>query len=152
MLKTLNVRRLSAAAIRDLRNRWLFDPETITSGEIVEYPDDVERPKTRDDCVDGPRPCPFASCRFHLYLDVSSRGSIKINFPRLEVWDLPESCALDIADRNGASLPVVAAAMGLSYDRTFQVVDEAKKHATEIALDLSGDDGPWGREARKKKK
>src|SRR3977135_1711586 len=37
------------------------------------YPDmdEAERPKSRADCVEGARPCPFVSCTHHLYLDVS---------------------------------------------------------------------------------
>ena len=44
------------------------------------YPDWIERPKTRADCVDGPRPCPYISCAHHLYLDVNNEsGAIKFN-------------------------------------------------------------------------
>ena len=31
-------------------------------------------------------------------------GTIKLNFPELEVWELADSCALDIAERGGTSL------------------------------------------------
>jgi len=155
MRKTLNVKRLSSSKVSDLMNRWLFDPETITNGNTIEYPDDVDRPKTRGDCVGGLRPCPFVSCEFNLYLDVNpENGAIKINFPLLEVWELSETCALDVADAHpdGAPLPVVAASMGLSYDRTFQVVDEAKDHAKDVAIARGDDDGPWAREQRKAKR
>src|SRR6185312_13612104 len=78
-------------------------------GRIL-YPDveGVERPVTRADCQGGERPCPFVSCKHHLYLDVSARtGAIKLNFPDLEVWEMSETCALDIADRGGATLEEV---------------------------------------------
>lgn len=153
MRKTLNVKRLSATAMHSLMGRWLFDPVTITSGAVAEYPKNVERPKTRADCVDGPRPCPFVSCQHHLYLDVNpTSGAIKVNFPRLDVWEMDETCALDVADKHagGAPLPVVAAAMGLSYDRTFQVVDEAKQHARAEANAIGDDDGvAWAREQQR---
>lgn len=155
MRKTLNIKRLSAAAQRDLLNRWLFDPATITNGDVVEYPTDIERPKTRGDCVDSPRPCPWVSCREHLALDVSATGSIKMNFPGLEVWQMNETCALDVVDRykGGAPLLVVAAAMGLSFDRTFQVIDEAKAHAKVEAMSIGDDEGgPWEREKRRAKR
>ena len=61
------------------------------------YPDTEEfaRPETRADCLGGARPCPFVSCKHHLYLDVSARtGAIKLNFPDLEVWEMTETCAL----------------------------------------------------------
>jgi len=52
-----------------------------------EYPEETKhlRPRTRADCKDAPRPCPFVSCKHHLYLDVSPRtGAIKMNFPDID--------------------------------------------------------------------
>lgn len=40
----------------------------MTKPYIVEG---IQRPRTRADCVDAPRPCPWASCRHHLLLEVS---------------------------------------------------------------------------------
>src|SRR5688572_18051569 len=58
----------------------------------VPDPHSADRPRTREECRDGPRPCPFVACRHHLYIDVSpSTGTIKLNFPDLEVWELAES-------------------------------------------------------------
>jgi hypothetical protein len=62
------------------------------------------------------------SCKHHLYLDVNERtGSIKVNFPDLEVWDLPETCALDIADRGGITLEEVGEIMNLTRERIRQL-------------------------------
>ncbi len=36
----------------------------------------IVRPKTRGECASGPRPCPWVSCRHHLYLDVDKNGSV----------------------------------------------------------------------------
>ena len=65
------------------------------------FPDvPIDRPQTRADCDHTERPCPFVSCTQHLYLDVFERtGAIKLNFPDLEVWEMADSCALDVADR-----------------------------------------------------
>jgi hypothetical protein len=80
------------------------------------------RPTTRAECRDGPRPCPFVSCRYHLYLDVSRRtGSIKLNFPDLEVWEMPVSCALDVAEDGGATLEDVGAIMNVTRERIRQL-------------------------------
>ncbi len=80
-----------------------------------------ERPRTRAECRDGPRPCAFISCRFHLYLDVNpATGSIKFNFPDREPWEMTESCALDVADRGGATLDVVGAALNVVRERIRQ--------------------------------
>lgn len=92
----------------------------------LEFPDmDVPRPMSRADCVQGDnaeRPCPFVSCKHHLYLDLNPRnGAIKINFPEMEVWDMPESCALDIADRGGVTLDEVGEIMNLTRERVRQL-------------------------------
>src|SRR5262245_53485173 len=66
------------------------------------YPpvDDVDRPRSRLQCKDEARPCPWVACKHHLYLDINPRtGSIKLNFPDLEPWELEHSCALDVADQ-----------------------------------------------------
>jgi hypothetical protein len=97
----------------------------LALGQLLYPPDehaDVVRPKTRADCVDGERPCPFVSCVHHLYLDVSARtGAIKLNFPDLEPDELAESCALDVADRQGTTLEGVGEIMNLTRERIRQV-------------------------------
>jgi hypothetical protein len=115
------------------------------------YPEvDVDRPVTRTDCGNGARPCPFVSCKHHLYLDVSARtGAIKLNFPDLEVWEMNETCALDVADRGGTTLEEVGAIMNLTRERIRQV--EVKGLAKLQALkDMSAlrdyvDEGPVGK-------
>ena len=49
------------------------------------------------------------------------RGSIKINFPDLEVWEMNETCALDVADRGGITLEEVGEIMNLTRERVRQV-------------------------------
>jgi hypothetical protein len=89
--------------------------------ELV-YPDDVERPHTREECLNMPRPCPFVSCEHHLYLDVNpDSGAIKLNFPHLEVWEMAETCSLDVADRGGITLEDVGAILNLTRERIRQV-------------------------------
>ena len=76
--------------------------EELRMKEILEPYKHIPRPKTRAECANGIRPCPFVSCRHHLYLDVNEeKGSLKINFPDLHVWELTETCSLDVADRGG---------------------------------------------------
>src|SRR4029079_6406480 len=78
---------------RDVRARTIsvkrMTKRELELGRLL-YPEiDVQKPKTRAECgVSGERPCPFVSCKHHLYLDVSARtGAIKLNFPDLEVWE-----------------------------------------------------------------
>jgi len=116
------------------------------------YPDaeGVERPRTRDECANGMRPCPFVSCKHHLYLDVSAKtGAIKLNFPDLEVWDMTETCALDVADRGGTTLEEVGAIMNLTRERIRQVEVKglAKLEALREMASLRDyvDEGPVGK-------
>jgi hypothetical protein len=86
--------------------------------EVLHY----ERPRTRADCKDGPRPCLFVACKHHLFLDVNPEtGSIKINFPDKEVWELEETCALDVAERGGVTLEEVGDILNLTRERVRQV-------------------------------
>ncbi len=90
--------------------------------ELNAYPEDVERPATRGDCENMPRPCPFVSCAHHLYLDINpGTGSIKLNFPHLEPWEMGETCSLDVADRGGITLEEVGAILNLTRERIRQV-------------------------------
>jgi len=82
---------------------------------------DYEKPKCRSECANGIRPCPFVSCRFNLYLDVTDSGSIKLNFPDLDIWELEDTCALDVAKRGGTTLEEVGEIMNLTRERIRQI-------------------------------
>jgi len=86
---------------------------------------DYWKPKTRADCTMVERPCPYVLCRYHLYLDIGRSGNLKFNFPGLEVWEMGESCVLDVADRGGATFDDVGAAMNLVRERIHQIECEA---------------------------
>ncbi len=106
--RTISIRRLSKAELN--RGRELY-PET-----------DYWKPTSRSECKDMERPCPFVSCKYHLYIDVHPvRGSIKLNFPDLEIWEMTETCALDVADRGGITLEEVGEIMNLTRERVRQV-------------------------------
>ncbi len=102
-------------------------PKRLTRDEkrlavALPYPDDVDRPPTREECLSMPRPCPFVSCSHHLYLDVNPEsGAIKLNFPHLEVWEMAETCSLDVADRGGTTLEEVGIILNLTRERIRQV-------------------------------
>ena len=88
------------------------------------YPpvDGAERPHTRAECKDAPRPCPWVACKHHLYLDINPRtGSIKLNFPDLEPWELDHTCALDLADEGARTLEEIGELTNLTRERVRQV-------------------------------
>jgi hypothetical protein len=94
-------------------------------GAVMSPPVDLapgERPRVRGDCSAGERPCPWVSCKHHLYLDViPESGSIKLNFPDLEPWELAETCALDVAARGGETLEEVGGLLNITRERIRQV-------------------------------
>jgi len=114
-------RTLSRKAIaRELRQAKAAEADPEIETAIAEL--DAMRPRVRAECANGPRPCPFISCKHHLYLDINpSTGSIKLNFPDKELWDLPETCALDVADRGGVTLEEVGTLLNLTRERIRQL-------------------------------
>ena len=126
---------------RELRRQRAFgviDPELEETMREIE----ARRPRSRADCASGPRPCMFISCKHHLYLDVNpATGSIKLNFPDREVWELADTCALDVADRGGITLEEVGAIMNLTRER----IRAARPHRGARRRDRRGpgaDGGP----------
>ncbi len=96
--------------------------EELRIGALMYPPVDIPSPVTRAECGPDTRPCPFVSCKHHLYLDVNpDTGSIKINFPDLEVWEMAETCSLDVSDRGGITLEEVGEIMNLTRERIRQV-------------------------------
>ena len=86
--------------------------------EVVDY----WRPKSRTECLEMERPCLYVSCRHHLYLDVNPEtGSVKLNFPDKEPWELSCSCALDVAEAGGLTLEDVGSLLNLTRERARQV-------------------------------
>jgi hypothetical protein len=134
--RTISVKRMTK---RELELGRMLYPET-----------GYYKPRQREECVGGERPCPYVSCKYHLYLDVSPRtGAIKLNFPDLEVWEMQESCALDVADRGGTTLEDVGAIMNLTRERIRQVEVRAlaKLEALRDMMALRDyvDEGPNGK-------
>jgi hypothetical protein len=114
-------RRRSRARARTISIRRLSKTE-LNLGRMMYPEQQYWRPQTRGECAEMERPCPFVSCKYHLYIDVHPvRGSIKINFPDLEVWEMTDTCALDIADRGGITLEEVGEIMNLTRERVRQV-------------------------------
>jgi hypothetical protein len=92
---------------------------------------------TRGDCPDpDDGPCPYVTCRHHLFLDVSRKtGEIRLNFPELlDVDGTPdldamlETCSLRVADRRGQKLEEVGVVLGLTGERARQLEVRALEH------------------------
>ncbi len=98
------------------------------------YPEaeSIERPKTRADCANVPRPCVFVGCRHNLYIDVNvATGSIKFNHPDLEPDEVESSCSLDIAEEQGATLEEVGYLMNITRERIRQIEEKVLNQFSE---------------------
>ena len=133
-----------ARATRNERERALVRARDLEEG--------VERPRRREDCAAGPRPCPYVACKHHLYLDVSpATGTIKLNFPELEVWELAESCALDVADSGAQEVDHASHLLNVSRERIRQIEVVALSKlstARDVKLLRDVDDLPLPRRPR----
>lgn len=122
---------------RDVRARTI-SVKRMTKRDLyagaAEFPDVGHwRPVTRGDCADVERPCPYVSCRFHLFLDVSPvTGAIKLNFPDLEPDELEETCCLDVADRGGETLEEAGAFMNMTRERLRQIETRAFRRVLSL--------------------
>ena len=88
------------------------------------------KPSIREGCDDVPRPCAYASCRYHLLLVVLPSGHIQTPHGHDDPTLLPErgSCALDVAEdrtTTGTTLDEVGRLLGITRERTRQIVDTA---------------------------
>ena len=123
---TQNERRVARQTIKLLSSALNgANPEFAAS-----EPEDYDRPRVRRDCLtaeqagdglgDGSnaaRPCPWISCRYHLYLDVNPEtGTISYPFPDSEPWEIQSTCALDLADEGEATLIAIGQLLAVSKE------------------------------------
>lgn len=98
--------------------------EELRIGHLL-YPERVTgRPRSRAECEDGPRPCPYAGCRYHLGYEVLRTGSIVEVYSGTEIWDMPHTCALDFAE-TPHTLDEVGAVLQLTRERVRQIEEQA---------------------------
>ena len=115
-------RRRSRPRSKTIALKRLTRAELALGAQLYPPVEDAERPHTRAECKDGLRPCPWVACKHHLYLDINPRtGSIKLNFPDLEPWELAHTCALDLADEGARTLEEIGEITNLTRERVRQV-------------------------------
>lgn len=136
-------RLLAAEAVNDdvAEARRVGDGDTDDTVISVEgFAIRSERPRHRAECP-GYRPCPYVSCRYHLYLDVTRRGRLRLNFPKTAVADLDISCALDLAEKGPKTLEQIGHIMGgISRERVRQIEQAAlnalRAHGGDVLVDF----------------
>jgi hypothetical protein len=98
-------------------------------------------PDTWEDCVQeiGDRPCPHVSCAANLYLDVvppKNPGEdpvIKLNFPGLDVDEIPETCAVRAGIRGAATLEEIGKRLNVTMARAEQLEKAGLRKLAAVA-------------------
>lgn len=85
----------------------------LTPGQVAAALRTATPPRTRGDCVGGPRPCPWARCRYALPAGV---------------------CALDVADGGPSPGPRVAELLGISKQGVLDIEKRALAKLEEAVL------------------
>jgi len=71
------------------------------------------------------RPCRKVNCRHHLAIYWKSRGSVvrpRLTYPEAELKELPETCALDVAQKyDGLTLADVGLLLNITQERVRQI-------------------------------
>jgi hypothetical protein len=98
----------------------------VTPEEHEEYAEELawltqHRPKVREDCEDGPRPCPFVGCRYNLFLDVTVGGNLKMTADDPGDIHPKWSCVLDVAERGPLPLEDIGDLLCVTKERVRQL-------------------------------
>ena len=76
-----------------------------------------EMPKTRADCVNGPRPCPWTECRYHIPGD-------------------GPTCTLDVADDGEHTPAEVAKILGLTRQGVEWIIENVRRKVSAIGAEV----------------
>jgi hypothetical protein len=98
----------------------IADRERATADELYDL-DTAPRPATYGECMDMPRPCPYVSCRHHMYLHVTETGSVQLRFGEVDLDELPYTCSLDAAFDGPMTLEEVGEGLAFTKERVRQI-------------------------------
>jgi hypothetical protein len=104
------------------------------SPEDLALLESTPRPRTRGECREGPRPCPWYGCRHHLGLQVMTDHTVRVHIDPEEDTDR-DTCALDVAERDGLEL-VDVFLQRLMGDASRQAIQQGEARAKRRARPL----------------
>jgi hypothetical protein len=131
-------------------HEWAAKPETAAT--LDEYAPD--RPHVLGDCYDfkdadghivsngvnAMRPCPWATCEFHMAVEINRAGGLRV----MKGWDetdekgraLRPTCLIDLALEGGMSLEEVGRVFGIVRERVRQIESSALRKLRKGGVDL----------------
>lgn len=92
------------------------------------------------------RPCPFVRCRHHLYLDVTSKGGIKVE-SKDPPWRMAQTCSLDVADKGPHTLDTLSELLGITRERVRQIEEVAMAKMSSFLDDAESENAKIRRRA-----
>ena len=115
---------------------------TCAAGQLalrLEPEDDsptLQKPRTRGECANVPRPCPFASCAHNLLLKIGTPdvqnlvkskqlALVQTRWGHEDFELLKESCALDFADRGEHTDEEIGEALNVTGEAVRQTIKKA---------------------------
>lgn len=115
----------------------------------LEPPDEPRRPLVREECLQGPRPCPWLSCRYHMF-EVLARKSGKTSIKQIARWDedriaelvesLPATCCLDlVAQGRELTLQETGLVLNLTRERVRQIQQMGEEQLQAVGRDWNVD-------------
>jgi hypothetical protein len=94
--------------------------ERATDDELIELTLEP-RPRFRSECPTG-RPCPYVSCRHHLYIEVNPlTGSIQFPYGEVGIENVPYTCSLDAAFDGPMRLEDIGRVLNKTKERVRQI-------------------------------
>lgn len=112
---------------------WFLNIEPFDPTE--DTPLFADRPRTRRDCAGLPRPCPWITCRYHLWAEVAFVPRRKLYRWRNDApapWEMRQTCSLDVAEEGGSTLEEVGNILGLTRERVRQLEAQALAKLTRF--------------------
>ena len=85
-------------------------------------------PTNREQCVNNFRPCPWVRCKFHLVFEMFSHPQKATDEEIVDkLLTIPESCVLDVADKEEQTLHQIGKILGTSRERIRQIEGRSGK-------------------------
>lgn len=96
---------------------------------------EIEAPKIRADCINGPRPCPWVRCKWHAIWALKASHSLLLAHYTDEqiikmISEMRHSCTLDVCDMGGVTLDLVGDVLHTTRERVRQI-EECDKVAKD---------------------